>query len=276
MLNPVTFFKGVIDIIGDVISYINPDSEGFAFKDLFSWLNPLSDNFILKNLWNFLSDIISFIGSILSYLNPFSENFAFKDLFSWINPFSENFIFKDLFSWLNPFSENFILKKLWEFLTNIVGFIGDILSYINPFSENFFAYKLMELLSDALHYLFVPSEERISAIQNTVSSKFDFIDSIKIGINSFKNIINNIGNAPKLTLDLGATKYTQAGNFTVLDFSFYAPYKPYGDLVLTGFIYIIYLWRLFISAPSIINGVGGSVNTVNTLQDTLNKYGGGK
>lgn len=156
---------------------------------------------------------------------------------------------------MNPFSDNFILKT-------VIDFIGNIVSYLNPFSENFFGYKIIELLKDLLKTLFVPSEERITAIQETVSSKFAFVDSIKIAIQSIEDMFNNIGNAPKLTLHLGATKYTDAGDYVVLDLSWYAPYKSYGDLILTAFIYVFFVWRIFISAPNIIHGAAGVVQNV--------------
>lgn len=109
--------------------------------------------------------------------------------------------------------------------------------------------------------MFVPSEERLNAIQNTVSSKFSFVDSIKLSIEALQNMLNNVGNAPKLTLHLGSTKYTEEGDFVVLDLSWYGPFKFYGDLVLTGFIYIFFIWRIFITVPSIINGASGVVQT---------------
>ena len=138
-----------------------------------------------------------------------------------------------ILDYLNPFSDNFILKL-------IIQGIGNILSYINPFSDNFFGKKLVELFGDLLEFLFVPSEERITAIQNTVSSKFAFVDSIKTAVNSIQDMINNVGNSPKFTLNLKATKYTQASNYVILDLSWYAPYKAYGDLILTGFIYVFF------------------------------------
>lgn len=102
--------------------------------------------------------------------------------------------------------------------------------------------------------LFVPSEERLTALTNTVTSKFDFVDSIKQAILSLQNIINNIGNAPKLEIPVSSTKYTEAGTVTILDLNFYKPYKNYGDLVLTGFIYAMFLWRLFSRLPAVIRG----------------------
>ena len=131
---------------------------------------------------------------------------------------------------------------------------------------------------DLLKALFVPSEERLNSIQNTVSSKFSFVDSIKISIESLQGMLNNVDNVPKLTLHLGSTKYTQEGDFVVLDLSWYAPFKAYGDLVLTGFIYIFFIWRMFISAPNIIQGVAGVVQSDYMVSDiqAYNKFGIGR
>ena len=106
--------------------------------------------------------------------------------------------------------------------------------------------------------MFVPSEERITALTDTVSSKFDFVDSIKIAVDSLVDIVNNVGNAPKLNIQVGATKYTDETS-VVIDFSWYKPFKSYGDLVITGFCYAMFLWRLFIKLPAIISGGAGNV-----------------
>lgn len=178
----------------------------------------------------------------------------------------------EIISYLNPLSDDFILKKLW-------GFLSDIISYINPFHENFLGKKIIELLSDLLKSLFVPSEERITALQNTVMSKFDFVESIKIAINSFKDIINNLGNAPVLHLDLGATKYTNGMTVNVIDLNWYKPYKQYGDVVITAIIYAFYLIRLFMNLPGIISGVGGGFNEATIAMSDIeayNKFGFGR
>lgn len=132
--------------------------------------------------------------------------------------------------------------------------ITSILNYLNPSADEFFGNKIIELMKDMLKNLFVPSEERLTALTNSVSSKFDFVESIKQAVLSLQNIINNIGNAPKLEIQVSSTKYTEAGTIAILDLNFYKPYKNYGDLVLTGFIYAMFLWRLFSRLPAIIRG----------------------
>lgn len=172
-----------------------------------------------KNVINFFTQLVDFVGNILSYLNPFSDNFILK---------------------------------------GVIDFLGEILSYINPFSENFFVYKLIDLLGDLLEFLFIPNENSFTGIIDIVKSKFDFIDTIKTSANSLKDLISNVCTAPKLTINVNNNKYG-VEQVTLIDLEWYKPYKTYGDLVLTGFIYAFFLWRLFISIPNILHGFGGSV-----------------
>lgn len=187
---------------------------------------------------------------MLDYLNPVSDKFILKDVVEFL---------KAMLDYLNPTSEKFMLKGVFDFL-------GSILSYINPFSENFFAYKLLELLGELLKNLFIPSEERLSAISNTVTSKFAFIDSIKEGVNAVQNMFNNLGNSPKLESSNIESKYFN-GKLTIIDMSWYAPFKPFGDLVITGFSYVFFIWRLFVTLPNTINAVGGGVGFIDRSDD---------
>lgn len=188
---------------------------------------------------------------LTNYLNPLSKDFIFTKLFSNIS---------DIFSFFDPTGDKFIF-------TNFFKNISNMLSYLNPFSDNFLGKKIIELLGELLKGLFIPSEERITALQNTVVSKFDFIESIKIAINSFLDIINNLGNAPVLHLNLGSTKYTDEMKVAVIDLNWYKPYKQYGDVVLTGIIYAFYLFRLFYSAPGIISGASSGLKEIDTFME---------
>lgn len=172
-----------------------------------------------------------------------------------------------ILNYLNPFSDDFILKGFGEWLASIV-------SYLNPFSDNFFGKKLVSLFSDLLQSLFIPSQERLTAIQNTVTSKFDFIESIKIAINSIKDLLNGAGNAPSITLTLKSTKYTNEMNVKVIDMSWYEPYKAYGDLIITGFVYAFFAWRTYIKINSILNGAAGTVENLENADLHLKNENG--
>lgn len=231
-------------------------SVDFGSGGVFSWI---AKGF--ENVGNFLSSLVKGIAYILDYLNPFSENFILKDLFKLLS---------DLLAPINPFSEKFIFK---QFFIDFGDFISNFFSWFNPVSDNFFGKKLIELLSDLFNFLFVPSQDRFTAIQNTVSSKFDFIESIKTGISSIKDMLNGIGNVPCITLSLKATKYTNEMNLKVIDMNWYEPYKNYGDLIITGFVYISFIWRIYIKLSAIINGSAGGVDNYNDIcKEVIRKW----
>ena len=139
--------------------------------------------------------------------------------------------------------------------------LGNWLSYLNPFSDNFFGYKLIELISQALSYLFTPSQSNVDILTNTVDEKFGFIDSIKIAVNDIQYMIENIENGTsEFKIDIQSKWYT--GEVVLFDLSWYVPFKAYGDLVFTGFAYVLFVFRMWKSIPSIINGFSSASNII--------------
>lgn len=142
-----------------------------------------------------------------------------------------------------------------------------MLSYINPFSDNFFGYKIIELLKNSLTSLFLPSEDRINGLVDSVKSKFSFIDSVKNSITDVQSVLQGAEESPSLTIHVKQTKYTAEQDLKIIDLSWYAPYKNYGDIILTGFIYALFFWRIYIKLPNIISGNGGSIETISKVSE---------
>lgn len=178
----------------------------------------------------------------MSYINPLSENFILKDV---------NNSFISLLDYINPFSDNFILK-------NLIEGVGNIINYLNPFSENFFGYKITEMFKTLLTDLFVPDEELINSKLTEIQGKFSFVDRIKIAANSIKELIEDTKSAPTLKINIGSTKYNESKVITLIDMSWYAPYKQYGDMFISAFMYLLFIWRVYSNLPNIISGVGNS------------------
>ena len=110
------------------------------------------------------------------------------------------------------------------------------------------------MLKNLFTELFVPSTDVLTELQETVSSKFGFVDSIKLAISDIQEMMENIENgSAKLTVDIDS-KYYQ-GEATMLDLGWYAKFKDYGDLVFTGFLYVLFFWRLYKSIPNILAGI---------------------
>lgn len=52
-----------------------------------------------------------------------------------------------------------------------------------------------------------------------------------------------------------------SGTYKIVDLSWYAPYKEYGDNIICMFAYLAFIWHLFVKAASIINGVDSAYTT---------------
>lgn len=129
-----------------------------------------------------------------------------------------------------------------------------------------------------LEEVFIPNEEKMNEIIDNIKLKFSFVDAIKTSITSFEDVISGVKPIPSLSINIGETKYTEARTVKIIDLSWYAPYKEIGDSVITGFVYVFFLWKLFIHLPGIISGVPGVVETNYAAQEihAYNKYGFGR
>ena len=82
--------------------------------------------------------------------------------------------------------------------------------------------------------------------------------------------------APIITVDLSAANskygYVYGGSVEVLDLSWYAPYKERVDSLVSGFLWLLFLWGLFKSAPAILGGVGLAQNRLEDID--AHKKGG--
>ncbi len=100
---------------------------------------------------------------------------------------------------------------------------------------------------------------------SNIYNNFGFTEDVKNNINSMIDVITNTKEAPKFLININSKYYT--GTITLLDLSWYEPYREYGDTVICIFVYLGFLWRIFIRLPDIIKGAGASSYTSNMLGD---------
>lgn len=212
---------------------------------MFSW--------IAQGFENVIGAITSGLSNVYNTLKSFNDAVG-----NWILSLGETI--GDFFSSLGE-SIGDLGTSIGGWFSDLGSNLGNWLSYINPFSENFFGYKLIDLLSQALTSLFVPQGATVLGLQDTVSSKFAFIDSIKLAIDDINDMLNNVENGTsEFTVDIDSDVYD--GEVVLFDLAWYAPFKAYGDLVFTGFAYILFVWRVYKSIPNIINGVGSAGGSI--------------
>lgn len=120
-------------------------------------------------------------------------------------------------------------------------------------------------LIDGIKAIFIPQDGFMEKEVAELRDRFAFADDV---INITDRLINRIGgsaksSAPQVTVSINYRGSIRS--WKVLDMSWYAPYKAYGDAVLSGILIIGFIWRSYISMPNTIRGVGGSTVSVMKL-----------
>lgn len=202
-----------------------------------------------------IGDWISNLGN--SILDGLLVNF--EDLSGWISNLSTNIgsWFGNIGTWFGELGTN-----IGNWFGSLGDNLGNWLSYLNPSDENFFGIGLISMLSDTLSYLFEPSADITSGLSSVVSSKFGFISTIQEFVTDIQDMLENLENgSSELTLDIESEYFE--GEVTVFDLSWYSPFKAYGDMVFTGFAYVLFFWRLYKSIPNILSGISSGVDSIS-------------
>lgn len=79
------------------------------------------------------------------------------------------------------------------------------------------------------------------------------------------DVITDTSATPTFKVYIDCWAYT--GEVTIIDFSWYAPYKETGDTIICIFAYCMFLWNIFIKLPDIIHGAGASSYVGNMVGD---------
>jgi hypothetical protein len=147
-------------------------------------------------------------------------------------------------------------NTLSNILNNILNAIGNL---------------VVDLLN-GLKNLFVPEEDFFSDKFNQFKSHFAFIDTFTGFVGQFQNMSRK-NEAPSISIDFSKaeSQYNYGGKASALNLSWYARYKPIGDIVLTAFVYVFFIWRFYCRLPEIIRGAGISADYTDRIDKEVKK-----
>lgn len=81
----------------------------------------------------------------------------------------------------------------------------------------------------------------------------------------------NPSGAPSIPVDLSAAQtpsgVVYGGQVEMLDLSWYTPYKQTVDQLVSGFLWLFFLWALFRHAPGVISGAGLTVSRISDISE---------
>lgn len=134
---------------------------------------------------------------------------------------------------------------------------------------------LADALLSGVEALFVPSEDFLTDKVDALRSEFAFADTLITGGQMIGDAFNGFDTSPPVIyIDLGATRgdYDIGGKTPFIDLTWYEEYKPTVDTLLSSFLWVVFIWKLFQKAPGIISGMPGDFVMEGLQQLNMDVY----
>lgn len=154
--------------------------------------------------------------------------------------------------------------KLWDWLQRIIDTILGLPAAIGQAFSSAISW-LFDAISGLLTDLFVPDLTACSDTLTVYQDKFKWVPDL---FGFVKNFFDSLlcDEPPKIPIDLGKSEgsFDFGGKGYILDMSWYARYKGTVDTLLSGILWVFFLWRLFKRLPDILSGVGMVTDSVTS------------
>ena len=141
-----------------------------------------------------------------------------------------------------------IAEKISAFFTTLWGWLSDIITEIRA---------LPAAIAEKVGALFTPDQALVTEITDTFKGKFGFLSTLKqFGDDLFGMTAETEPPVIWVHLENAESKfgYTYGDKQKILDFTWYQKYKANVDTLISGFLWLGFLWLLFKRAASIIQG----------------------
>ena len=186
-----------------------------------------------------------------------SNTSAITSINSWVRSISDSIDF--VIDWIvdiyNLLVDALDLSAIIEWLESLGLTLSEILEWIISLPAS-----IAQSISDVIIAIFVPSDDYVTAKVESIKTRFSWVTPIVDYIDIIKNEMLGTS-VPIIYIHLGDTEgsYNIGGSVPFLDMSWYSRYKSSGDAIISGFLWALFLWRLYIKLPNIIHGVGGDI-----------------
>ena len=136
---------------------------------------------------------------------------------------------------------------------------------------------LVDAIVLALTAVFVPAVGYWDAKVAALQAKFPLFSSILTTGKGFSGFFSGLGTRPPVIyIDLGSSASWAMGGRTIfLDLTWYSQYKPTMDLVIAGFLWLLFAWRFFLRLPGLLRGEVGTIDRLDSYLSEKRKKNGG-
>ena len=119
---------------------------------------------------------------------------------------------------------------------------------------------LGDYILEGIKHIFIPDVALLDDMRDAIEEKFPIIDELKGIVDDIVSILTNKYTEPPsiiIPLSKAESEIDYGSDCITMDLSWYQPYKEKVDLVIIGFAYIFFAWRLYYRLPGIISGADG-------------------
>lgn len=191
------------------------------------------------------SSIVTLIKSIASFFSQLIGKL--KNLFNNLINNIKNFI-QDIIDTINN-----VLFEIEQLFHGITSIFNALYSYGLDVSGEFSVIKMIKVI-------FLPDDDYFNQKFNTFwDSNFSWVLYGRTIFNSIVDIFTDAANnptAPEIIIPAGSYGSFVLQDDVVWSFDWYLDYKPTADRIIAAFIYLMFIYRMITSLPSVISGIG--------------------
>lgn len=120
---------------------------------------------------------------------------------------------------------------------------------------------LLTGIKNILQDIFVPTEDYLTDKVDSIREKFSFADSVIGTVSTMQNRLSLSTNSTPPTVTFNLSSYEGKFDFgqdVTFSMAWFSRYKPTTDSLLSGILWLTFVWKVFVRLPSIINGVSSA------------------
>lgn len=272
LLGIVTLLKSILQVLLNIYRVVSSNiSSWWDNATTTIALNIASLAASIETWWTTATETI--IGGITDAVTSITEaiSSAIADVVTWLKSVAATLT--DILEWAKGLPAaisqaiSTAIADIIEWLKSLGATIADILEFLS----NFWSMSLQALRSlgdyilNGIKSIFVPSEDFITAKVESLRARFDWINPFVIFA---KNISGELFSTEPpviyIHLDDAEGSYNYGGTIPFLDMRWYARYKEQGDLILSGFLWALFAWRMYLKLPGIISGASGTIGHISS------------
>ena len=265
LLGIITLLKSILQVLINIYRVVSSNiSSWWDNATTTIALNIASLGSSIETWWTTATETI--MGGITNAVTSITEaiSTAIADVVTWLKSVAATL--SDILEWAKGLPAaisqaiSTAITDVIEWLKSLGAPLADILEWIKSLPS-----AIVDGISSVLTSIFVPSTDFITAKVESLRARFDWIDPfIVFAENISGELFSTEPPVIYIHLDDAEGSYNYGGTIPFLDMRWYARYKEQGDLILSGFLWALFAWRMYLKLPGIISGASGTIGHISS------------